>query len=188
MSEEKELAPAVGAEARAINDAFDKTRVTFHNRAEALAAFKVGREIVSENGQLFTRYDGEYLPLSDALLRFAYDSRSHVDGRTLPRQGVGTSRPGLASKADYPDTKSKIAAIAEFGEDWWATLPLKGVGTSEVLTQTDWYRLPRAERVRLTSLDPDYFAKLAPAPKPRPTGAYINVEGIERQKASRGKR
>jgi hypothetical protein len=173
----------IGAEARAINAEFDKTGVTFHNRAEALAAFKEGgRAIVEEDGQLFTHYDGEAkVPLANALLRFAYDNRTVCDGRTLPRQGVGTSRPGLASKADYPDTASKLKAIAENGAEWWEKLPLTGVATSEILTRQDWYRASRAERVRLTALDPDYFAKLKPSPfQTMPGSAKINTEALDK--------
>lgn len=185
-----ELNKNIGTRAKAMHADFDKTGVTFHDRVEALAAFKEGgREIFEEDGQLFTHYDGESkVPLANALLRFGYDRRDLVDGRTLPRAGVGTSRPGLASKSDYPDLASKLKAISEHGGDWWERLPLHGVSTSETLTRDGWYKLSRAERVRLTAADPDAFSKLAPAPKPRPSGAYINIEGIARQKATSGKR
>jgi len=156
--------------------------VKFHNSAEALAALKEGRESVEEDGQLFTRYDGAAkVPLANALLRFGYDRRELVDGRSLPRAGVGTSRPGLASKADYPDTASKLKAIAEHGADWWEKLPLTGVATSEVKTHADWYKLPIAERVRRTAADPDAFSKLAPSPgQTMPGLARVNQAALDK--------
>lgn len=191
MSEEKKpLAPGVGAEARKLNEAFDKTGVSFHDRAAALAALKSdGREIVFDDaGEPSVLYDNHQMPLSDALLRLGYDRRELVDGRTLPRQGVGASRPGLASKEDFKTVREKLDWIAANGADAWERLPLTGVQSAEVRTKQDWYKLPRAEKVRLTALDPNYFDKLPSAPAVRQHGAFINVEGIERQKAIRGKK
>jgi hypothetical protein len=185
--EKKELIPGLGAEARALNEAFDQTGVKFHNRAEALAAFKENREIVSEDGKLFARYDGELQPLSSCLLKFGWDNRQHVDGRSLPRTGAGLSRPGIDCKQNYKTTREKLDYIAANGADAWEKLPLSGPVSNELKTQSDWYKLPRAERVRLTALDPDAFSKLAPAPNPRPTGAFIDHDAIARHKATMGK-
>jgi integrase len=63
-----------------------------------------------------------------------------------------------------------------------------GVQSSECRTNADWFKLPGAELVRLTNLDPHYFEKLPNGPTVRQHGAFINVEGIERQKAIRGQR
>jgi hypothetical protein len=183
------LAPAIGAEARAMLAEFDATGVTFHDRVATLAALKEGgRDVVFDDGTPKIVYDGELLPMRDALLRYAYDNRSACDGRTLPRTGVGTSRPGLAAKSDFTTTREKLDYIGQHGSEAWERLPLKGASTSEVLTREGFLKLPRQERMRRYAADPDVFAKLAPAPKPRPSGAFINVEGIERQKATSGRR
>jgi hypothetical protein len=187
MSEnEKSITGNINAAANAINQAFDATGVTFHDRAAALAAFKEGREVVFEDGQPFALYDREFLPLGDALKRFAYDQRQHVDARTLPRTGVGTSRPGIASKADFPTVAEKIAFVNLHGADAWEKLPLTGIGSKEVVTVADFRRLPLAEKTRLINADPDYLYKLKPSPGlPQPGQARINHEAIERQKAIR---
>lgn len=144
-------------EAKALNTAFDATGITFHNRAESLAAFKESREIVYDDDG----YDSEPLLLADALARFAYDNRQYVDARTLPREGVGASRPGTLSKSDL-DLKGKLEFIKTHGGAAYEALPLKSQPTREVKTREDWYRLPRAERVRLTGKDPDFLANYPP--------------------------
>jgi hypothetical protein len=182
---ENELELTDSRKAELINAAFDAAQVRFNDRATALAAFKEGREIIFEDGQPYTRFDSEYLPLSDALLRFGYDRHELVDGRTLPRTGAGAARPGLASKADFPTVKDKVDFINKNGEDAWARLPLTGVAGTEVKTIADWKRLPLSEKVRRVNADPDAVRKLAPTPTVRQHGAFINTEALERQKAIR---
>lgn len=173
-------------EAQKLNAAFDATGIKFNDRAQALASFKEGREIVyDESGEPCTRYDSEYLPLSDALTRFAYDRRDLVDGRTLPRQGAGSARPGTLSKADFTDVKSKVEFIREHGEDAYARLPLTGVGTSEVKTRQDFMKLPREEKVRRYAADPECFNKLPSAPTDQIKGSFINHAAIAKQQAIR---
>jgi hypothetical protein len=179
------LAPGVGEEARALNEAFDAAQVRFNDRSAALAAFRENHEITWEDGKPFTRFDGEVQLLSSALLKFGFDRRDLIDGRSLPRSGAGASRPGVDCKTNYKTVQDKVAYVNAHGTDAWERLPISGPVSNEIVTQADWYRLPRSERVRLTALDPDHFAKLAPAPKPRPTGAFINHEAIEQQKSIR---
>jgi hypothetical protein len=190
MSEEiKPIAPNIGAEARSLHEEFDATGVKFHDRAATLAALKGdGRDIVFDDGVPKIVYDGELLPMRDALLRYAYDHRTAVDSRTLPRGGAGTSRPGIDAKDNYKTLSEKVGFINQFGADAWERLPLTGVGTSEVLTREDFLKLPRQERMRRYAADPAVLAKL-PSSSGRymPGQAKVNAEGIERHLASRGK-
>lgn len=159
--------------AAALNAAFDASKLTFHNRAEALAAFKADREIVVENGQLFALYDGCTQPLGDAFAKFGADNRGLIDGRSLPRTGVDAARPGPLSKADLKTVAEKVAFIAEHGSEAFEQLPLQPVHTGEVKTFEDWMKLPTAEKVRLTALDPHIVRKLRPSPSARQHGTFI---------------
>ena len=180
-------------EVEQLEAAFDATGVKFHDRPAALAEFRAGRAAIEHTDEgAFAVYDGERIPLADALLRFAYDNRSPelLDARTLPRNGAGTSRPGIGSKADYETTAQKAEFIRTHGFDAWEKLPVRGLGSSEVQSKEDWYKLPRQEKVRRLAADPNAFARLpdkAPsAPTPaRRAGAYINDEAIAREKAVR---
>lgn len=171
----------IGQEAARINLAFDQTRITFHNRAEALAALKDGgREIIAgEDDKLYVTYDGECIELSDALTRHAIDNRDLCDRRTLPRNGA-VGRPGTASKADYTTAADKAKFIAENGIEQWEKLPLKPPVTGETLTKQSWYKLPRAEKVRRLAADPDAFNKL-PAGDPTIKGALVNRSYTNRE-------
>jgi hypothetical protein len=179
-------------EATAIHAAFDTTGVRFHDRAAALAEFKVGREIIfDDDGNPHTYYDGgEALSLDQGLLRFAYDRRDLCDQRTLPRAGVGAARPGLESKSDYPDVKSKLSFIEARGLDAWSKLPLTGVSPKgEILTQEDFRRLPLAEKVARTNADPLVFSKLPKAPKGEsPLTGKTHHAALAKEMKTRGKR
>jgi hypothetical protein len=173
MSEEKEfapLAPSIGAEGRTIRAAFERTGIKWTSEAAALAKFKEGgREVIIENGQAFTYYDRETLPLEDALTRWAYDNRDSelFDGRSLPRNGAGLARPGLLSKADMTRAE-KVTYVNTHGEDAFARLATKGVGPKgEVKTFEDWKLLPRAEKVRRTNANPNIVNELIRASKAR---------------------
>jgi len=183
---EKQLA-AIDQPAK-LHEAFEGTGITWNNRAEALADFRQGREIVYEDGEPQVRYDGEFLHLKDALLRFGYDRRDLIDGRSLPKTGIGTARSGQASKADFETLASKVAYIREFGEDSWAKLPMKApTGNGEVLTQEDFAALPRAEKVRRIRLDPDCNAKLPRSAVGRSAQQGItHHEALAKHVASRG--
>lgn len=178
-----------------LSQAFDATEIKFHNRSEALAAFKEGREIeYDESGEPQTTYDGERLPLKDALTRFAYDAPDGVvDRRTLPREGAGGGRKGTLSKSDL-DLQGKIAFINQFGGEAYERLPSTGVGSSaEVRTKQDALKLPVKERVRRYAADADWFAKLADGPAATVAGmtsaggAKINVVALDKQRRIRGK-
>src|SRR6185437_10748659 len=121
--------------------AFATCKARFHDNSSALEALKAdGREIHFEEGRAYVNYDSEILELSDALLRFGYDRRELVDGRSLPREGAGASRPGIASKADYT-TAQKVQFISENGLAAWEKLPSSGIGSAEIASKADWYRL-----------------------------------------------
>ena len=109
---------------------------------------RFARDIITAEGERASAvYDGETLPLSDALLRWAYDNRDPetFDARTLPRAGAGTARPGLDHKGNYPDAKSKAAYIREHGLEAFERLPLKGPTSAEITTVEQWRMLPLAE-------------------------------------------
>jgi hypothetical protein len=172
--------------AASLNRAFDSSALIFHSRSEALGAFKQGREIVFEDGEPFALYDGVIQPLGDALAKFGADNRGYIDGRSLPRAGVDASRPGVLSKNGFASLAEKVAYIAEHGAEAFEKLPLQTRDTSELTHQSQWYKLNIAERVRLTSLDPDAFSKLKPGPKPG--GTYINEKALAKELATRGRR
>jgi hypothetical protein len=170
-------------EGKVLTEAFDASGIKFNDRSVALAELKKdGREIAyDDDGKPHVHYDSEILPLSDALIRFGYDRRDLCDGRTLPRTGAGTARPGLMSKADLPDFKAKVAFIREHGEEAYARLPLTGVATSEVLTKSDWYKLNRKEKCRRLDADPDAFNRLPSGPPTIP-GALVNRSYVNQPK------
>lgn len=182
-------------EAEKLNQAFDQTGIEWHSRANALAKFREERDILYENGEPFAKYDSEILPLHDALSRWAYDHRNPelFDGRTLPRTGVGVTRPGLACKANFKNIREKIAYIEKYGEDAFAKLPLTGVSGSEVLTQDDWLKLPRAEKVRRTQADAYAFSRLPRAAKPDPNAKALSKKeemaaNLAKHVATKGRR
>lgn len=185
-------------QAQKLNEAFDQTGVRFHDRPTALQALTAdGREIsYDDNGNPSVAYDGEVLPLKDALSRFAFDNRQHVDARTLPREGVGTARPGTLSKADFPTVADRVALIRERGIEFWENLPAQNHDTKPVETREDFYRLSRAEKVRRIAADPDILTKLPSAPRAASPvtqmeqvapGTKVNRAGLEREKAIRGR-
>jgi hypothetical protein len=177
-------------EAIKLNESFDKAGLTFHSRADALGEFRQGREITfDQDGEPSVTYDGENLPLSAALLRFGYDRRDLIDGRSLPRNGAGKARPGLASKSDLKTFKEKAEFIKQFGGAAYEALPLVGVQSSEVKTRQDWMKLPRQEKVRRLAADPEAFNKLPnAAPTGRVNGSLINQTGIDKHRAARPQR
>jgi hypothetical protein len=160
---------------------FDATGVRFHDRATTLAELKKdGREITFDaDGTPSVTYDSEPLQLKDALLRFAYDRRDLVDGRTLPREGVGSTRPGTLSKADMT-LPEKLAFIRDRGADAFAKLPSQNFDTKPLMYREDFYKLSRTEKVRRIALDPDIISKLPSAPKVDAMAA-----ALEREKATR---
>lgn len=193
MSTENTPTPLTqGEQGQILTAAFDACPIRFHDRADTLAAIKAdGREVHYEGGKAYITYDSEILPLEDALTRFGYDRRELCDGRTIPRTGVSSSRPGLASKADYATAGDKAKFISQFGLSAWEDLPLAGVTSSEVTTKADWFKLSVKEKVRRLAADPDAFSKLPEAPQEQKTsvdgmrrsaGAKFNDAGLERLK------
>jgi len=178
-------------EADRLNSSFDETGIAFHSRSETLAALKAtGTEITyaEEDGKPYCRFDGEYLPLADALTRIALDDRSLADGRTLPRSGV-TGRASLASKADLKSTKEKSDFITKFGFDAYQALPLTGPTSTEVKTQEDFLRLPPREKSRRYGLDPNCFANLPREPKGQsPLRGKTHHAALAQELATRGAR
>jgi hypothetical protein len=179
-----------------LNEAFDQTGITFHSRPVALAALKAtGSEVVYDDaGEPFTRYDSEYLSLSDALTRLAFDQReTRVDGRTLPRNGAGSARPGIASKSDFTTVKERSDFITKNGFDAYERLPLTAIDSSEIRTQADFLKLPSKERSRRYGIDPDCFAKLPKAEAPHPFQKALDQKenmkaNLAKHIASRGTR
>ena len=191
MSEEIQPKPLTQQEeVAALNKAFDDSAIHFHDRATALAALKEGgRQIVWQDGTPHIVYDSIQLPLPDALKRFGFDRRDLVDGRTLPKQGLGTSRPSVLGRDSFSSDSEKVAWIKEHGYEAWQKLPSRGVQvTSELKTFADWTKLPTAEKVRLIGEDPNIISKLAPGQPSRPGGVYINHEAMERIRKIRGGR
>lgn len=181
-----------------INAAFDATGVRFNDRSTALQSLLAdGREITyAEDCSASVAYDGETLPLEEALSRFAFDNRQHVDARTLPREGVGTARPGILSKADFPDIQSRVKFIQENGARAWENLPYQNFDSKPVTTRDDWYKLSRQERVRrIEQGGINAFTKLPAAPKVDPVsrmesvaGAKINRQLLDKERKIRGGR
>lgn len=172
-------------EGKKLTEVFDATGVRFYDRATVLAAFKENHEIhYDEAGEPTTFFDGEHVPLKDALTRYAYDAPDGVcDRRTLPREGSGGGRRGTASKADF-DLAGKVAFIKEHGISQWEQMPSKNADSQEVRTKADWYRLSRTEKVRRTAANPNAFSDLPNAPQTgRVNGALINEAGLEKHKA-----
>ena len=80
-------------EVEALIRAFDESGVKYHNRAEALAKLKEGREIVFTEDGPTIHYDGETLHLREALQRFGRDTRTAPPStRSKPSDPVGSSR------------------------------------------------------------------------------------------------
>jgi hypothetical protein len=186
--EKKDLTPGIGVEAKKINEAFDASKIAFHNRAEALAALRAtGAEVAfDEQGNPHCRYDSEYLTLTEALTRLALDQKGLADGRSLPR-GASIARPNALSRAEMT-TAEKVAYVNEHGEEAFLKLPSRPVATTETKTTEDFRRLALAEKVRRINADPAAIYKLAPGPTARTNGTYINVEALARHKAVTGKR
>jgi hypothetical protein len=168
--------------------AFDATKITFKDRAATLEAITNDREIsYDEAGNPSVFYDGQTLPLADALTRYAFDATDSVcDRRTLPREGAGGGRKGTLSKADLPDYKSRAAFIAENGLSAYERLPLRPPASGELKYREDYFALPRGEKVRLTNLHGADFATTLPRrPTGQPLGSFINAAALERQKQIR---
>ena len=172
MSEENIKPLTESEKATALNESFDATGISFHSRPEALSAFREGREVTYTDGVAHSVYDGVQMTLSDCLSRFAFDRKELVDGRTLPREGVGTSRPGIASRADLKTVSDRVAYVNAFGAEAFEKLPLQTVDSTELRTFDDWMKLPLAEKVKLTQLDNDIVSKLARTPSSRPNGVW----------------
>jgi hypothetical protein len=181
-----------------LNAQFDATNIKFHDRAAAIASLTAdGREVIyPEDGSAQVHYDGERLGLREALTRLAFDQRDLVDGRTLPREGAGTARPGTLSKSDMT-MQEKLEYIKTNGADAYARIPSQNHDSKPLETQADWYKLSRKERVRRTAADPQVFTKLPPAPREASPvtkleqiapGTKINRSALEREKAIRGGR
>jgi hypothetical protein len=181
-------------QAVALNKSFDETGITFHSRAEALAALRAtGSEIIfaDEDGKPYCSYDGEHsLSLSDALTRLAFDEREKLaDCRTLPRGGAGRARPGIDNKGLYKTPAEKIAVINEKGLDYWERLPVTGLATSEVKSQSEWLKLPPAERARRWEKDPLAFERLPRTPAPNTPGkGRVFDAALTKELSTRGKR
>lgn len=171
--------------AELLNQAFDASTLTFKDRAGSLAAFKADHDIVAndEDGQLYARYDGEVLPLDEALLRFGLDNRPHIDGRSAPRTGTGGRNVEL-TKSEMT-TREKVAYIAQNGADAFEKLATKPVETTEVKTRQDFMKLSRQERVRRYAENPNAFVDLPNAVSDQPKGSFINREALAKQQAIR---
>jgi len=171
--------------AEKLNEAFDKSTLTFKDRAATLASFKQNRDIVidDEDGQLYSRYDGEVLPLDEALLRFGLDNRPLIDGRSAPRSGAGGRNLEL-TKSEIT-TREKVAFIAQHGADAFEKLPSHPVASSEVKTKQDWMKLPLAEKVRRTKENPNAFAELPNANAGKVPGLFVDKDKIAKQQAIR---
>lgn len=165
-------------EVQALHDAFDATKITWHDRAATLAAFRAQAEIYKkEDGQLYSYFQGEEMPFHEALVKHAMGNRVEVDARTLPKNTVD-------SKENYVSVRAKVDFIQKHGEDAWSNLPTSSVVIPTVVQfQDDFRKLPLAEKARLLNEDPDYVAKLPARPNPNKVGeTYINHELITKQK------
>ncbi len=186
MSEETQKpAREIGWQATAINESFAKTGIKFtKSNADTLKAF--GRDVVfDDDGRPHVNFDSEILPLEDGLTRWAFDSADGVaDRRTLPREGAGGGRVGTMSKSGLT-LAEKLEFIRVRGGAAYEALPLKSAGTFEVKTKQDFYKLPRAEKVRLTGKDPHFFSKLPDAPSDQPKGGYVNHAALAKHRATR---
>jgi hypothetical protein len=176
----------IGWEADQINAAIAATKIRFNvSNADALTAFN--REVVfSEAGEPQAIYDGQALPLADALTRWAVDDRTGIaDRRTLPRDPVA-GRPGSLAKSSM-STSEKVAFINEHGSTAFEALPLTNKATSEVTSKADFYKLPLSEKTRLTRENPNFFASLPNTPTGQIRGSYVNHAAIAKAKAARGR-
>lgn len=173
-----ETSAANSPEVQQLIDAFDKTGISWHDRAATLAAFRAQAEIYQkEDGELYTYYNGKEMPFHEGLVKHAIGNRIEVDARTLPKNTVD-------SKENYQSTAAKVAYIAKHGTDQWASLPRTSVVVPNVVEfQDDFRRLPLAEKARLLNEDPDFLVKLPARPDPNRAGqSYINHKLIERNK------
>ena len=188
MENKTEHTPSWGiaSEAQRIHSSFDQTGISFHDRADALAAF--GRPVTfnDHTGDPEAFYDGQDLPLSECLKRFAYDRQDLVDRRTLPREGMGTTRAAQLSKSSFSTTAEKTAYIREHGVDAWESLPLKPPVSTEVRTKQDFWKLPVEEKSRRIRENPNYVETLPNAPPQVQTGfAKVNYDLLEKQRKLR---
>lgn len=173
-------------EAQAINAAFDNAGVGFKaERADVLEQFKAGGErtiTFDEEGQPFSKYDGQILPLNEALHRFGHDRKDLVDRRTLPREDAGKGRPGVASKADFTTLREKTAFIAEHGLTAYEKLPLTAPVSQEIRFKEDFFKLPLSQKTELLKKDADYLNNLPN--RPRNTALKIDPAKIDRHKSA----
>jgi hypothetical protein len=164
-----------------LNEAFEKSGLTFRDRAGTLAVFKADHEIVfGEDGEPYSFFDGERQPLHSALHKFGAINRELIDGRSLPRE-----KGGVTSKADLKDFKAKSDYISKFGGAAYEALPLAPKATSEVVYREDFHALDRPEKVRRIAADPDILSRLPARPTGQPYGAKVNFEALERQRKIR---
>lgn len=163
-------------EVQQLHDSFDKTGITWHDRAATLAAFRAQAEIYTkEDGQLYTFFQGKEMTFSEGLVKHALGNRVEVDARTLPHNTVD-------SKENYTSVRAKVDYIQKNGEDAWANLPAKSAVIPNVVEfQDDFRKLPLSEKSRLLSEDPDFLVKLPARPSENyVAGAYINKAGLEK--------
>ncbi len=190
MTDEKAFNPTQGmnSEAKSIHASFDECGITFSDRAEAIAEF--GRAITfdPETGNAEADYDGERLPLSECLKRFAFDRRDLVDGRTLPPNGLGNTRQAPMSKESFNSPSEKVAFINEFGLQAWTALPTKAPASREVVTKEDWRTLSVQEKSRRLRANPRAYDELPSAPKVPSSFAKVNWDLIQKQRVGSGSR
>ncbi|WP_348267910.1 hypothetical protein [Edaphobacter sp. DSM 109919] len=163
--------------AEKLNEAFDKSTLTFHDRAAALATFKQDRDIVAnpEDGQLYAKYDAEVLPLDECFLRFGLHNRQLIDGRSAPRTVT----------KDQMTTREKISYITTHGADAFEKLATKPVETNEVKTRQDFMKLPLSEKTRRYKENPNAFVELPNAVSDQPHKGYVNHKALDKIKAIR---
>lgn len=163
--------------AKLLNESFDKSGLIFRDRAASLAEFKRDREIVTsdDDGQLYTRYDGEVLPLDEALLRFGLDNREQIDGRSAPQPPT----------KDKMTQREKIGYISQHGADAYAKLKSHAVVTTEVTTRQQFMALPRAEKVARYAANPNAFVDLPNATGDQMKGSFINHQALKKIEAIR---
>ena len=173
--------------AAALNAAFDRSGLTYKNRAETLSHFQQDHEIqYTASGEPETFFNGERQPLHLALkANYSEIHRDHIDGRSAPRKGA---IDGVSCKADLASFKEKSAFIAKHGIAAFEALPHVNTTPSEVVHLEDFHKLPRPEKVLLITKNPNILRELKPRPTDQIKGSFIDHGKIAKEKALRGGR
>jgi hypothetical protein len=132
-----------------LTEAFDRAGIV-KDRATALATFKADHAIyVDDDGVLYTPFEGRKQELGAALTawRKTSEGEAYTDRRRLPAEEKNPG--GIRSKADFPDSKSRVEYINRYGSAQFEALPTTFIAPEECRTRDQYYKLHRSQKAEL---------------------------------------